>query len=306
MEDQIQKIIIIGAGPAGFTAAIYAGRANLHPVIYAGPMPGGLLTQTGTVENYPGFPEGIDGYTLMDQMEQQAKQYGAILEYGTVTNVEKEGTLFKLTLQDQSIRKCEALIMAAGASPRWLGLESEQRLRTHGVSSCAHCDGPFYKGKTVCVIGGGDSAMEEATALSKYTEKVILIHRKEEFRASSIMQERVKANPKIQCRMACVTEEILGKDHVEGIRIKNLKSGETEVIPCDGVFVALGHVPNTEILRNIMTLDERGYPVHNTAPEGLFFAGDCADPEYRQAITATSSGCQAAMDAEKYLNSLHQ
>jgi thioredoxin reductase (NADPH) len=148
--------------------------------------------------------------------------------------------------------------------------------------------------------------MEEATALSKYTEKVILIHRKEEFRASSIMQERVKANPKIQCRMACVTEEILGKDHVEGIRIKNVKSGETEVIPCDGVFVALGHVPNTEILRNIMTLDERGYPVHNTAPEGLFFAGDCADPEYRQAITATSSGCQAAMDAEKYLNSLHQ
>lgn len=302
MEEQIQKIIIIGAGPAGYTAAIYAGRANLQPVIYAGPMPGGLLTQTGTVENYPGFPEGIDGYTLMDQMEQQAKQYGATIKYATVTNIEKEGDLFKLTLQDNSIQKCETLIMAAGASPRWLGLESEQRLRTHGVSACAHCDGPFFKNKTVCVIGGGDSAMEEATAMTKFANVVYLIHRKETFRASSIMQERVKANPKIQCRMACVTEEILGADHVEGIRIKDLKSGQTEIIPCDGVFVALGHVPNTDILRNIMTLDDHGYPVKSTAPAGLFFAGDCADPEYRQAITATSSGCQAAMDAEKYLN----
>ena len=307
MSEQIHKIIIIGGGPAGLTAALYAARAGLTPLVFTGPMPGGLLTLTGTVENYPGFPEGIDGFTLTYQMEQQAKHYGAAVQSGTVKTIEKQadGT-FKLTLQDNTEYHAQTVIVAAGASPRWLGLDSEQRLRAKGVSVCAHCDGPLYKNKVVSVIGGGDSAMEEATALSNYASEVHLIHRRDEFRASTIMLERAKNNPKIKFHTSCITEEIVGTDRVEGVKVKNQKTDQTELIPCSGVFIALGYAPNTDVLKGIVTLDEKGYPLPETAPAGLFLAGDCADYMYRQAITAASSGCQAAINAEKYLAASHQ
>ena len=304
-----EKLVIVGSGPAGYTAAVYAARAQLNPVLYAGALPGGLLTQTTEIENFPGFPDGIQGFDLVMAMQQQAERFGTRVEYDSVVGFElTDGGLQTLRLESGETVAAEALIVATGASPRYLGIPSEEKFRNRGVSACATCDGAFYKDVPVVVSGGGDSAMEEAIFLTRFASRVFVIHRRDTLRASRIMADRAMANPKIEFVWNSVIEEILGGDHVEAVRVKNLIDGTTREIVCRGCFAALGHVPNTALLKEFLDTDEKGYL--KTAPNrsltnlaGVFAAGDCADPYYRQAISAAGMGCRAAMDAERYLES---
>ena len=259
---QKEKLVIVGSGPAGYTAAIYAARANLNPLLYSGMLPGGLLTQTTEVENFPGFPESVLGFDLVTAMQAQAERFGTRIEYDAVEKFElTDGGIQKLILPSGDVVETEALIIATGASPRYLGLPNEERLRNHGVSACATCDGAFFKDVPVVVIGGGDSAMEEATFLARFASKVYVVHRRDELRASPIMAERARANPKIEFVWSSVVEDILGQESVEGIRVKSLKTGETSEIACKGYFAALGHIPNTAPFKEFIQLDEHGFVV---------------------------------------------
>lgn len=307
----MENIAIIGTGCAGLTAALYTARANLNPVVYAGLMPGGLLTTTSIVENFPGFPEGIDGFELMSRMQRQAERFGARIQYGTVEAVELGRQPFVLTVDGERV-EAKSLIIASGAGHRHLGLESERLLEKKGVTYCATCDGalPMFRHQPLVVVGGGDSACEEATYLTRFASVVYLVHRRDSLRASRIMAERTLAHPRIKPVWDSVVADVLdvAKDQVTGVRLKHLKSGAESTLDCAGVFVAIGHVPNTEIFKGQLELDENGYVKmregSRTSVEGVFVAGDCADHVYRQAITAAGMGCAAAIDAERYLAAL--
>src|ERR1700756_4081607 len=302
------KVIVIGSGPAGCTAAIYLSRANLAPLVLEGLQPGGQLTITTDVGNSPGFPEGILGPKLMDLMRQQAERFGAIFKMEQVESVQLAGHPFVITT-DSHVYECEALIVAAGASAMQIGLPSEKALQGFGVSYCATCDGFFFKNKEIVVVGGGDSAMEEATFLTKFASKVTIVHRREALRASKIMQERARSNPKIDFVYNSVVDEVIGTKEggVTSLKIKNIVSNEVSEMKAQGLFVAIGHTPNTTPYAGQIELDERGYIVqphrHSTATniQGVFAAGDCVDHIYRQAVTAAGSGCEAALDCERWL-----
>ena len=305
----IEKIncLIIGAGPAGYTAAIYASRANLKPVLYQGIQPGGQLTITTEVENYPGFPEGVQGPELMIHFEKQAQRMGADLRYGLVSKVDFSSQPYKVWIDDEKIIEAYSIIIATGASAKWLNLESEQRLNGYGVSACAVCDGFFFRGKEVAIVGAGDTAAEEALYLSKLCTTVHMFVRKEEMRASKVMQERVKNTTNIKIYWNTETDEILGEKTVDGVRIKNNKTGEQTTVPIKGFFVAIGHEPNSAPFKDWVDMDEAGYiktipGTSKTNVEGVFAAGDVQDKIYRQAVTAAGSGCMAALDAERYLS----
>ena len=305
-EQSVHNVIIIGSGCAGLTAAIYAARANLKPLVIDGYEPGGQLTLTTMVENYPGFPDGILGPQLIDNMRKQAERFGASFKAAAVNDVDLSRRPFKITAGKETY-ECQALIVAAGASARLLGLEAERKLIGHGVSTCATCDGFFFRDKEIAVVGGGDSAMEEAIFLTKFASRVNLLHRRNEFRASKIMLDRAHANEKIRFVTPVVVEDVLdaGKNAVESIRIRNLETKEVSTLPVEGFFVAIGHDPNTKAFRGKLDMDEAGYLVtrngSRTSVEGVFAAGDVQDHRYRQAVTAAGSGCMAAMDAEKFL-----
>ncbi|MCL6523179.1 MAG: thioredoxin-disulfide reductase [Thermoflavifilum sp.] len=299
-------VLIIGSGPAGYTAAIYAARANLKPVLYQGLQPGGQLTITTEVENYPGYPDGVQGPDMMQDFEKQAKRMGADIRFGIVTQVNLAQRPFQVTVDDDKQLTADALIIATGASAKWLGLESEQRLNGRGVSACAVCDGFFFRGKEVAIVGGGDTACEEALYLSKLCTKVHMLVRRDQMRASQIMQERVKHTPNIQIYWNTIVEEVLGQDRVEGVRIKNRQTGKEQVIAVEGFFVAIGHQPNSQLFVGQLDMDETGYirtqpGSTRTSVEGVFACGDVQDKIYRQAVTAAGSGCMAALDAERYL-----
>ncbi|HVV71960.1 MAG TPA: thioredoxin-disulfide reductase [Verrucomicrobiae bacterium] len=304
----MEKVTIIGSGCAGFTAALYTARANLRPLVLTGRQPGGLLTTTSVVENYPGFPEGIDGYELMTRMQKQAERFGARVQFGVVEAVDVSRQPFGLTVDGERV-ETETLIIASGASHRHLGLDSEVKLETKGVTYCATCDGalPMFRNQPLVVVGGGDSACEEATYLTRFGSSVYLIHRRDKLRASKIMAERTLAHDKVKPIWDSVVTDVLDvkQDKVTGVRLKNLKTGAESVLDCAGVFVAIGHVPNTQIFKGLLEMDDHGYiiPKQGTATNvpGVFVAGDCADRVYRQAITAAGSGCAAAIDAERYL-----
>ena len=297
-------VIVIGSGPAGLTAGLYASRAEMKTLIIAGPAPGGQLTITSEVENYPGFPEAILGPELMNKMLAQSIRFGATLVQETVVRVDFRNRPFHVQT-DKANYEGRTVIIASGADAKWLGLSSEQKLRGHGVSACATCDGCFFKGKEVVVIGGGDSAMEEALFLTKFASKVTILHRSDQFRASKIMLSRAKANPKIVFRPNAQVVEVLGVDKVTGVRIKNPTTEKEIEFLTEGVFLAIGHQPNTSVFQGQVDLDEKGYlKVGNntlTSVPGVFSAGDVADHRYRQAVTAAGLGCMAAMDAEKLL-----
>ena len=304
----MEKVAIIGAGCAGLTAALYTARANLRPLVLTGKHPGGLLATTTTVENYPGFPEGIDGYELMVRMQKQAERFGARLKFGCVEAVDLSRQPFGLTVDGEAV-EAETVIIASGASHRHLGLESEHKLENKGVTYCATCDGalPTFRDKPLVVVGGGDSACEEAMYLTRFGSVVHLVHRRDALRASKIMADRTLANAKIKPIWDSVVTEVLGLEHdkVTGVRLKNLKTNAESVIDCAGVFVAIGHVPNTQLFKGVIDMDESGYiiPKQGTATNvpGVFVAGDCADRVYRQAVTAAGLGCAAAIEAERYL-----
>lgn len=310
MENQTAErthLLIIGSGPAGYTAAIYAARANLKPILYQGIQPGGQLTITTEVENYPGFPEGVQGPELMIHFERQAQRMGADLRYGLATKVDFSKPPFKVWIDDEKEIEADAVIIATGASAKWLNIESEQRLNGYGVSACAVCDGFFFRGKEVAIVGAGDTAAEEALYLSKLCSTVHMLIRRDEMRASKIMQERVKNTENIKIYWNTETDEILGEKTVEGVRIKNRHSGETQEIPIKGFFVAIGHTPNSVPFQDWLDMDESGYikTIPGTAQtnvEGVYAAGDVQDKIYRQAVTAAGSGCMAALDAERYLS----
>lgn len=305
----MHDVIIIGSGPAGLTAGLYAGRGNLNVLLIAGTQAGGQLMLTTDVENYPGFPEGILGPDLMQRMRKQTERFGAKVVDDDIVSVDFRQNPFRVKTYDQAFEG-GTVIIATGASPKWLGLPSEERLRGRGVSSCATCDGAFFKNRRVAVIGGGDTAMEDSLYLSKLASSVTLVHRRGEFRASKIMQGRALANPKIKPVMESTPEEILGKDRVEGLRVKNVRTGRTHEIPLEGVFVAIGHRPNTEVFRGQVEMDSVGYikvrDGTRTSVPGVFVAGDVHDHHYRQAVTAAGFGCMAAMDAEKYLGGVEE
>src|SRR6266550_3702047 len=302
------KVIVIGSGPAGCTAAIYLSRANLAPLVLEGLQPGGQLTITTDVENYPGFPEGILGPKLMDLMRQQAERFGAVFKMEQIESVDLRTHPFTITT-DQREYECDALIIAAGASAMQIGLPSEKALQGFGVSYCATCDGFFFKNKEIVVVGGGDSAMEEATFLTKFASKVTIVHRRETLRASKIMQERARSNSKIGFVYSSVVDEVIGTKEggVTSLKIRNLETAEVSDMKAQGLFVAIGHTPNTTPYAGQLELDERGYIVlshrHSTATniQGVFAAGDCVDHIYRQAVTAAGSGCEAALDCERWL-----
>ncbi len=303
-----RKLIIIGSGPAGLTAAIYAARANLKPLIFEGSQPGGQLTITTDVENYPGFDKGIMGPEMMDIFRKQAKRFGAECLFDTVTKVDFSTKPF-LVESNQNKYYADSVIISTGASARLLGLKSEEELMGHGVSACATCDGFFFKDKKVVVIGGGDSAMEEANFLTKFASEVVLIHRRSEFRASKIMVERTLSNPKVNVIYNAIVTDIFGsKDEgVGSIEINDVISGSRKIIKCDGIFMAIGHTPNTQLFKDCVNLDESGYIITKpdstyTNIEGVFACGDVQDHVYRQAVTAAGSGCMAAIDAERWLD----
>jgi thioredoxin reductase (NADPH) len=309
MDTVTEKIncLIIGAGPAGYTAAIYASRANLKPVLYQGIQPGGQLTITTDVENYPGFPDGVQGPELMIHFEKQAQRMGADIRYGLATKVDFSSQPYKVWIDDEKLIEAYSVIIATGASAKWLNLESEQRLNGYGVSACAVCDGFFFRGKEVAIVGAGDTAAEEALYLSKLCTRVHMFIRKDEMRASKIMQDRVKKTSNIKIYWNTETDEILGEKTVDGVRVKNNKTGEQTIIPIRGFFVAIGHEPNSQPFKDWLNMDEAGYiqTIAGTAKtniEGVFAAGDVQDKVYRQAVTAAGSGCMAALDAERYLS----
>lgn len=312
MAEHHHKVAIIGSGPAGFTAALYAGRANLNPVIFEGHQPGGQLTITTEVENYPGFPDGLMGPEMMEQFRKQAHRFGATSIYKTVDAVDLSKRPFKLEA-DGETHLADALIIATGATAKLLGLPSEGEYMGYGVSACATCDGFFFKNQHVVVVGGGDTAMEEADYLTKHAAKVTVIHRRDSLRASKVMQERVRKNPKVSFIWDTTVDEVLGtvNEHghkkLTGLRLKNLKNGALSELACDGLFIAIGHQPNTSLFKGVLETDEVGYLLtkgRTTATNipGVFAAGDVADPTYRQAVTAAGSGCQAAIDAERFLS----
>lgn len=305
------KCIIIGSGPAGYTAAIYAARADLKPVLFTGLIPGGQLTETTEVDNFPGYPNGVTGTSLMNDLREQSERFGTDVRFGTVVKVDLESIPKRIWIDDGQEITTDSVIISTGASAKWLGLENETRLRQNagGVSACAVCDGFFYKGQEVAIVGAGDTAAEEATYLSKLCKKVYMIVRKGEMRASKAMKNRVINTENIEVIYNSETQDILGKDMVEGIVIKNNVSGEYTTLNVTGLFVAIGHNPNTEIFKGQVNMDESGYidvspGSTKTNIDGVFAVGDCADKTYRQAITAAGSGCMGALDAERYLNHL--
>lgn len=305
--DNTNKVLIIGSGPAGYTAAIYAARAGLKPVLYTGGQPGGQLTTTNDVENFPGYPQGINGPQMMIDLQQQAERFGTVINYGMVTKVDFSGYPLKVTVDETKEVIAESVIIATGASAKYLGIPSEEKFANRGVSACAVCDGYFYRGKEVAVVGAGDSAAEEATYLAKLCTKVHLIVRRDEMRASKIMQQRVLNTPNIEVHWNTETDEILGDDSgVTGVRLLNNKTGAKKEIAIQGFFLAIGHKPNTDIFRGIIDMDETGYinvipGTTKTNVEGVFAVGDAADRIYRQAVTAAGTGCMGALDAEKFL-----
>lgn len=306
----VENLVIIGSGPAGYTAGIYAARANLAPLCIEGYQSGGLLMLTSDVENFPGFPKGMMGPELMANFRKQAERFGTRFISKNVTRVDFSSFPLKVYIESEEIL-AKAVIIATGAATKWLGLESESRLLGKGVSSCATCDGAFFKGAKLVVIGGGDSAMEEATFLTRFASSVTVIHRKDTLRASKIMQERAFKNPKINFIWDSEVIEVLGQEGVTGAKVRNLKTGNVSEVPCEGFFVAIGHEPNTAFLKGQVDLDSKGYvilnqrPTTQTSKSGVFAAGDVQDTVYRQAITAAASGCQSAIDVERYLETLH-
>ena len=306
----MRHLVIIGSGPAGLTAALYAARANLSPLLIEGWQSGGQLTTTTEVENFPGFSRGIMGPELMKEMRSQAERFGTEFLTGDVTAVDLKGKPFCLTIDNEHPVETSALIIATGASPIRLGLPNEARLTGHGVSTCATCDGYFFRGKDLVVVGGGDSAVEEAIFLTKFARRVTVVHRRDKLRASKIMQDRAMKNEKVSFAWNSIVENILGQDAVIGVRLKNIVTGTSVDLPCDGVFVAIGHRPNTDLFAGQLDLDAEGYirTTHGTATSvaGVFAAGDVQDKQYRQAVTAAGSGCMAAIDAERFLENEHQ
>lgn len=310
MAESPEKVecLIIGSGPAGYTAAIYAARADMNPVLYEGMQPGGQLTITTDVENYPGYPDGIMGPEMMDNFKKQAVRLGTDVRFGMITKVDfSKGSPHTVWVDDEKEIQADAVIISTGASARWLGLESETRLNGGGVSACAVCDGFFYRGLDVAIVGGGDTAAEEASYLAKICNKVYMLVRKGEMRASKAMQHRVENTENIEVLYHTETEEVLGDTVVEGVRVKNNETGESKEIPIKGFFVAIGHTPNTAIFKNYIDMDEQGYiktkpGTSFTNVEGVFACGDAQDKIYRQAVTAAGSGCMAALDAERYLS----
>jgi thioredoxin reductase (NADPH) len=298
------KLVIVGSGPAGLTAAIYAARANLEPIVLAGSAPGGQLMLTSDVENYPGFPEGIQGPELMTAFREQAERFGTRIVDVDIDRVDFSGRPFRLWARGVEYRG-EAVVVATGASALWLGLESETRLRGRGVSACATCDGFFFRDREIAVVGGGDTAFEEATYLTRFASKIHMLHRRDEFRASRIMVERAQANPKIKIHTNTAIDEVLGDSKVEGLKLRDTATGEARTMPIEGLFVAIGYRPNTEAFRDWLEVDAKGYLVihdeTNSKIDGVFIAGDVHDHRYRQAVTAAGDGCKAAIDAERWL-----
>ena len=304
----VEKVncLIIGSGPAGYTAAIYAARAGMKPVLYQGSQPGGQLMITNDVENFPGYPDGVNGPQMMEDFQKQATRFGADIRFGTVTSVDFTGPMHKAVIDGSLTIESPVMIVSTGASAKWLGLESETRLNGNGVSACAVCDGFFFRGQDVAIVGAGDTACEEASYLSKLCNKVYMIVRKEEMRASKIMQKRVLNTPNIEVLFSTSTEEILGKELVDGARVKNSVTGEVRELAVTGFFVAIGHDPNTTIFKNWLDMDEAGYlktipGTSKTNIAGVFACGDAQDHVYRQAVTAAGTGCMAALDGERYL-----
>jgi len=312
MDAEVIKCLIIGSGPAGYTAAIYAARAGLKPVMYQGLQPGGQLTITNDVENYPGYPDGVNGPQMMEDFKAQAARFGTDIRYGIATGVDFSGQPLKVTIDESQTLEAHTVIIATGASAKWLGLESEARLNGNGVSACAVCDGFFYRGQEVAIVGAGDTACEEATYLANLCSKVYMIVRRNDMRASQIMQHRVKTNPKIEIIWNAVTDEILGEQAVEGVRLKDTVTGQLREIKVSGFFVAIGHEPNSTIFQEYVNHDEQGYlrtipGSTKTNVDGVFACGDVQDNEYRQAVTAAGTGCMAALESERYLvaNEIH-
>jgi thioredoxin reductase (NADPH) len=309
----MEKVVIMGTGCAGLTAALYTARANLSPLVLAGQLPGGLLTTTSLVENYPGFPEGINGYELMTRMQQQAEKFGARIQYAMLEAVDFSQTPFGLQVDGETV-KSDTFIIASGASHRKLGLESEIKLENKGVTYCATCDGalPLFRNQPLVVVGGGDSACEEALYLTRFGSMVYLVHRRDTLRASKIMAARVLTHPKIKPIWNSVVTDILDvkQNKVTGVRLKEVQTGKESELACGGVFVAIGHVPNTQLFRGVLQMDENGYILPRkgaaTSVPGVFVAGDCADHVYRQAVTAAGMGCAAAIEAERYLAALNE
>jgi thioredoxin reductase (NADPH) len=302
------RVVILGSGPAGLTAAVYAARANLAPLVVAGNEPGGQLTITTEVENYPGYPDGVQGPQMMADFHKQAERFGTAFRSGNVAKVDLSRRPFTLLLENGELLTCDALVVATGASARWLELDSETRFRNKGVSACATCDGFFFRGKALAVVGGGDTAMEEALFLTNFATKVTVIHRRDQLRASKVMQERAFNHPKVEFLWDSVVEEVLGEEGkgVTGLKVKNVKSGAVSDLPVEGMFVAIGHFPNTAVFKGQLEMDDQGYLVVQpgttcSSQEGVFVAGDAADKVYRQAVTAAGTGCMAAIDTERWL-----
>lgn len=307
------NLVIIGSGPAGYTAAIYAARADLKPIMYVGLQPGGQLTTTTEVDNFPGYPQGVDGNQLMEDLKNQAERFGTDVRWGMITSVEfsdTPGGFHTLTVDESTQIQAQSVIIATGATAKYLGLPSEEKFMGHGVSACAVCDGFFYKGQNVVIVGGGDTAAEEASYLAKLCPKVTMLVRKGELRASKAMQNRIMSTPNIEVRWHTETVELLGNEGVEGVKVRNLETGVEDVISATGFFVAIGHKPNTDIFKGQLDMDEVGYlqvkpGSTKTRKPGVFAAGDVADKVYRQAISAAGTGCMSALDAERYLAEFH-